>query len=53
MLTSYTSSEEENIPYIKKFAQNIRSNNKVLHCLEIPLINMHVDHFASCENIIP
>ena len=28
MLTSYTSSEEENFPYIRKFAQNIRNNNE-------------------------
>ena len=29
MLTSYTSSEEENIPYLRKFAQNIRNYNKL------------------------
>ena len=28
MLTSYTSSEEENIPYLRKSAQNIRNNNE-------------------------
>ena len=28
MLTSYTLSQEENIPYLRKFAQNIRNNNK-------------------------
>ena len=28
MLTSYTSSEEENIPYLWKFAKNIRNNEK-------------------------
>ena len=28
MLTSYTSSEEENIPYLPKFARNIRKNDK-------------------------
>ena len=28
MLTSYTSSEEENIPYLRNFAQNIRNNNE-------------------------
>ena len=27
MLTSYTSSEKGNIPYIRKFAKNIRNNN--------------------------
>ena len=26
MLTSYTSSEEENLPYLRTFAQNIRNN---------------------------
>ena len=28
MLTSYTSSEEENIPYLRKFAQNIGNKNE-------------------------
>ena len=28
MLTLYTSSEEENIPYLRKFAQNIRNYNE-------------------------
>ena len=28
MLTSYTSSEEENISYLGKFAQNTNKNNK-------------------------
>ena len=28
MLTSYTLSQEENIPFLRKFAQNIRNNNK-------------------------
>ena len=27
MLTSYTSSEKENIPYLRKFAKNIRNND--------------------------
>lgn len=27
MLTSYTSSEEENMRYLRKFAQNIKNNN--------------------------
>ena len=27
MITSYTSSAEENIPYLWKFAQNNRNNN--------------------------
>ena len=26
---------------------------KVLSCLKILLNSMHVDHFASCENIVP
>ena len=28
MLTSYTSPEEENIPHLRKFAQDIRKNNE-------------------------
>ena len=28
MLTSYTSSEEGNIPYLRKFAQNIRNSDE-------------------------
>ena len=28
MLTWYSSSEEENIPYLRKFAQNIRNNKE-------------------------
>ena len=28
MLTSHTSSEEEKISYLRKFAQNIRNNNR-------------------------
>ena len=27
MLTSYTSSEEENIPYLRRFAQNTGNND--------------------------
>ena len=48
MLTSCTSSEEESIPYFRKFAQNIRNNNIGPH-----LTSMGVDRFASCENIVP
>ena len=47
MLTSYTSSEEDKIPYIRKFAQNIRINNEGPDsCLKILLTSMHVDCFA-------
>ena len=28
MLTSYTSSEEKNIPYFRTFAQDVRSNDE-------------------------
>ena len=28
MLTSYTSSEDENIPSLRKFVQDIRKNNE-------------------------
>ena len=34
MLTSYTSSEEEEISYLHKFAQNIRDNNEGCELLE-------------------
>ena len=34
MLTSHTSSEEENIPYLRKFAINIRNNNEGPQLLE-------------------
>ena len=34
MLTSYTSSEEENIPYLWKFALNIRNNDEGLELFE-------------------
>ena len=47
MLTFYTSSEEESIPYFQKFAQNIWNNNKGPQ-----LTSMRVDRFASCENIV-
>jgi len=33
MLTSYTSTEE-NMPYLRKFAQNIRNNNESLKLSE-------------------
>ena len=48
MLTSCTSSEEESIPYFRKFVQNIRNNN-----IGPQLTSMGVDRFASCENIVP
>ena len=53
MLTSYTSSEEEKIPYLPKFAQNIRNNKGPDSCLKILLTSMRVDCFASCEDVIP
>ena len=34
MLTSYTSSEKEKIPYLGKFAQDIKNNNKGPQLLE-------------------
>ena len=34
MLTSYTSSGEENIPYLRKVAQSIRKNNERPKLLE-------------------
>ena len=40
MLTSHTSSEEEKILYLRKFAQNIRNCNEVLSCVKIPLTSM-------------
>ena len=53
MLTSYTSSEKENIPYLRKFAKTLGTTTEVLSCLKIPLTNMRVDHLASCEKIVP
>ena len=34
MLTSHTSSEEEKVSYLRKFAQNIRDNNEGRELLE-------------------
>ena len=51
MLTSHTSSEEEKILYLRKFAQNIRNYNEVLSCLKIPLTSMRFT--ASSENSRP
>ena len=42
MLSSYTSSEKDIIPTLRIFTQNVRNNNEVLSCLEIPLTSMHV-----------
>ena len=47
MLTSYTSSEEENITYLRKFFQNISNSNEGL-----PLTSMRADRCASCEDIV-
>ena len=41
MLTSHTSSEEEKILYLRKFAQNIRNDNEGPQLLE------------DCENVVP
>ena len=50
MLTSHTSSEEEKILYLRKSAQNITNNNKVLSCLKIALTS--VRFIASCDNVV-
>ena len=50
MLTSHTSSEEEKILYLRKFAQNIRNYNEVLSCLKILLTSMRF--IASSENVV-
>ena len=42
MLSSYTSSEEDNIPYLRMFVQTIRNNNKGPKLLKIPLTSMRV-----------
>ena len=42
MLTSCTSSEEENTPYLRKFGHNIRNNDEGRKLSEIPLISMCV-----------
>ena len=50
MLKSHTSSKEEEISYLRKFAQN---NNKGCELLEEPLNTMRVDRFASCQFFPP
>ena len=42
MLSSYTSSEEDNIPYLRMFVQTIRNNNEGPKLLKIPLTSMRV-----------
>ena len=44
-LTSYTSSEEENILYFRKFGQNIKNNDEGRKLFEEPLTSMRVDRF--------
>ena len=51
MLTRHTSSEEEKIPYLRKFSLDIRNNNE-FSCMKIPLTGMRVDRFVSCENVV-
>ena len=54
MLTSYTSSEEENIPFLRKFAQNMRnSSGSPKPFFEDTADQVRVDRLASCENIVP
>ena len=50
MLTSHISSEEDKIPRPRKFAQNIRNNNKGPQLLEDT--SMSIYRFASCENVV-
>ena len=42
MPSSYTSSEEDNIPHLRMFVQTIRNNNKGPKLLKIPLTSMRV-----------
>ena len=51
MLTLHTSSEEEKIPYLQKFAQNKRKNNECPQLLENTADQMRV--ITSCENVVP
>ena len=54
MLTSYTSSEEENILFLRKFAQNMRnSSGSPKPFFEDTADQVRVDRLASCENIVP
>ena len=55
MLTSYTSSEEEKIPYLENFLKTSGTTRTVLRysCLKILQTSMCVDCFASCENVVP
>ena len=52
-MTSYNSSEEENIPYLRKFAQNTRNHAEGPKLFEDTADEHAVDHFASSENIVP
>ena len=51
MLTLHTSSEEEKILYLPKFAQNIRNNNEGPQLLEDSADWQAF--MASCENVVP
>ena len=50
MQTSQTSSEEERVLYLRKFAQNMR---KVLNCLKILLTNMRLTASFQTSPILP
>ena len=45
MLTTYTSSEEENIPYLLLFAQNITSND------EDPKLFEDISDWHACSSL--
>ena len=59
MLTSCTSSEEENTPYLRKFGHNIRNNDEGRKLSEIPLnyskntsgpcLNLNVSSLTECD----
>ena len=52
MPTSCTSSEEENIPDLRKMVKTSRTITWTW-TLKVLLTSMRVDRFASCENIVP
>ena len=49
MPTAFTSSEEENIPYLRKFGHNIKNNDEVRTLSE----DTADKYVCSCENTVP
>ena len=45
--------KRKRFPIIENLLKTSGTETKVLSCLEIPLTSTSVDHFASCENVVP